>query len=229
MTTLICLDLDGTLEDSRRDMVAVARRVRAQLELPARSDEALLPWVNKGMDQLYRVCFDDYIRPGEAKLTEAKLTEVRKLYEADYFDHVAVETQLYPGMAQAVEELATLGVLACVTNKPERISWRLLEVLGISKHFMIVIGGDTCPRGKPDPMVLEAAARRCGFEKKPERTLMIGDTAADLAMGHAFGATTIWCAWGYVDQPVDERPDLIAHTPDQLPELVLEASGVKAD
>jgi phosphoglycolate phosphatase len=88
---------------------------------------------------------------------------------------------------------------------------------------MTVIGGDTCPKGKPDPMVLEAAARRCGFEKKAVRTVMIGDTTADLKMGREFGATTIWCAWGYVDQPGDERPDLIAHAPDQLPELVREA------
>jgi len=224
MTPLICLDLDGTLEDSRRDMVAVARRVRAQLALPVRPDEQLLPWVNKGMDQLYRACFDDYIGADDARLAA-----VRRLYEADYFDHVAVETQLYPGIGPAVERLAGMGTLACVTNKPERISWRLLEVLGLSKLFTTVIGGDTCPKTKPDPMVMVAAARRCGFEKQPARTVMIGDTATDLAMGRAFGATTIWCAWGYVDQPGNERPDLIAQRPDQLPELVMEASGAKAD
>jgi phosphoglycolate phosphatase len=215
--TLIGLDLDGTLEDSRRDMVAVARRVRAQLTLPARPDAALLPWVNKGMDQLYRACFDDYIGADVSRMAD-----VRSRYEADYLEHVAVETRLYPGIAPTVDRLSMLGVLACVTNKPERISWRLLEVLGVSKFFTAVIGGDTCPKGKPDPLVLETAARRCGFEKKPARTIMIGDTPADLAMGRAFGAATIWCAWGYADQPGDERPDWIAQTPDQLPELVTE-------
>jgi phosphoglycolate phosphatase len=219
---LIALDLDGTLEDSRRDMVAAARRVRAQLQLPVRPDDALLPWVNKGMDQLYRACFDDYIQA-----VESRVADVRRLYEADYFAHVAVDTRLYDGIAPAIEQLAAMGTLACVTNKPERISWRLLEVLGISKHFMTVIGGDTCPKGKPDPMVLEAASRRCGFEKKLVRTIMIGDTTADLKMGRGFGATTIWCAWGYADQPGDERPDLIARTPDQLPELVREAMSDK--
>ncbi|MBI3621014.1 MAG: HAD-IA family hydrolase, partial [Nitrospirae bacterium] len=153
-----------------------------------------------------------------------RVADVRRLYEDDYFAHVAVDTRLYDGVAPAIGQLAAMGTLACVTNKPERISRRLLEVLGISKHFMTVIGGDTCPKGKPDPMVLEAAARRCGFKKKPARTVMIGDTAADLAMGRAFGATTIWCAWGYADHPGGERPDLIAHAPDQLPEVVREAS-----
>jgi phosphoglycolate phosphatase len=221
---LIGLDLDGTLEDSRRDMVAVARRVRTQLKLPARTDNILLPWVNKGMDQLYRACFDDFIGTDVSRLAE-----VRSRYETEYFDHVAEETRLYPGIAQAVEQLSTMGALACVTNKPERISWRLLEVLGVSKFFTTVIGGDTCPKGKPDPTMLEAAARRCGFVKRPARTVMIGDTPADLVMGRAFGASTIWCAWGYADQPGDERPDWIAQTPDQLPELIREACGVQTD
>jgi phosphoglycolate phosphatase len=212
-TRLIALDLDGTLEDSRRDMTAVARRVRAQLKLPARSDDAILPWVNKGMEQLYRACFDDYLTGDDAKIEK-----VRQLYEADYFDHVAIETVLYPGIAGAVEQLAALGTLACVTNKPERISWRLLEVLGISKFFSAVIGGDTCQKGKPDPMVLEAAARRCGFDKKPARTVMIGDTAADLNMGRAFGAVTIWCAWGYASEP-GAPADHVAKRPDDLPHL----------
>jgi phosphoglycolate phosphatase len=215
---LIGLDLDGTLEDSRRDMVAAVRRVRAHLSLPPRSDEGLLPWVNKGMDQLYRACFDDFIGTDVARLSV-----VRRLYESDYFDHVAVDTQLYPGIAAAVEQLSNLGALACVTNKPEHISWRLLEVLGVSKFFSTVVGGDTCPKGKPDPMVLDAAARRCGFVKKPDRTVMIGDTSGDVAMGRAYGAATIWCTWGYADHPGDERPDWIAHAPDQLPEMVREA------
>lgn len=212
---LICLDLDGTLEDSRADMTAAARRVRAQLGLPVRSDGALRPWVNKGMDQLYRACFDDYIAGDEARLGNVRLR-----YETDYFEHVAIETRLYPGIAPAVEQLAALGSLACVTNKPERISWRLLEVLGVSKLFNTVIGGDTCPKTKPDPMVMGAAARRCGFDRSGGRAVMIGDTPADIAMGRAFGAATIWCAWGYVDRLEGERSDLTADRPEQLPERV---------
>jgi len=210
---LICLDLDGTLEDSRADMVAVARRVRKGLKLPARPDEQLRPWVNKGMEQLYRACFDDYIK-GDPE----RLSEVLQRYEADYYENVAVETKLYPGIADAVAQLAGLGTLACVTNKPERISWRLLEVLGISKFFSAVIGGDSCPKSKPDPMVIGAAARRSGLGRSA-RTMMIGDSVADISMGKAYGAKTIWCAWGYAER-CDEPADAVAHSPGQLPALV---------
>jgi phosphoglycolate phosphatase-like HAD superfamily hydrolase len=39
---LVAFDLDGTLEDSRRDMVAAVDRVRRELGLPARSYDASL-------------------------------------------------------------------------------------------------------------------------------------------------------------------------------------------
>ena len=171
---LIGLDLDGTLEDSRADMTAAVHRVRAGLSLPPRTDEAVHPWVNRGMDPLYRACFDDYIQQDDARLAE-----VRKRYEADYLENVAVETRLYPGIAAALEPLSALGRLAVITNKPERISRRLLAVLGLDKFITAVIGGDTCSKTKPDPMVLEEAARRSGFNQASGQAFVIGDTETD--------------------------------------------------
>jgi phosphoglycolate phosphatase len=211
---LIGLDLDGTIEDSRADMAAAVHRVRAGLGLPPRTDLSVRPWVNRGMDQLYRACFDDHLQG-----SDARLPEVRARYEADYLDQVAVETKLYPGMAPALELLSALGRLAVITNKPERITHRLLEVLGVDKFIGAVIGGDTCPKGKPDPIVLEEAARRVGFDKAKGRTVMIGDTEADIKLGRAFSAKTIWAAWGYTDRIAIE-PDFTAKSPADLPVMV---------
>lgn len=211
---LIGFDLDGTLEDSRNDMTAAVQRVRTGLSLAPRADAAIRPWVNRGMDQLYRACFDDYFNGDESRLAA-----VRERYEADYLANVAHETALYPGIADSLARIAERGRLAVITNKPERIAARLLEVLGVGKHFSAIIGGDTCPKGKPDPIVLSEAAARCGFAAGPSRSVMIGDTAADLLLGRAFGAATIWCAWGYLDRP-GEQPDFVAADPAQLPDLV---------
>lgn len=214
MSHLICLDLDGTLEDSRSDMVSAVHRVRARLGLPSRSHEAVLPWVNRGMDTLYRACFDDYLQE-----SDGRLAEVRVQYEADYLENVAVETRLYPGIAGALKHLSTLAPLAVVTNKPERISRRLLNLLEVGNYFKTVIGGDTCAAGKPDPLLLKEAAERTGFDPGKGRSIMIGDTAADIQMGQAFGALTVWCVWGYAQEP-DEVSDFIAPSPEVLPALV---------
>jgi HAD superfamily hydrolase (TIGR01549 family) len=208
---LIALDLDGTLEDSRDDMVESVLRVRAQLGLSSRSGEEFRPHVNAGMDQLYRTCFADLLARGGA------LADVRAAYEADYLAHIADATRLYPGMAEALAELAQLGKLACVTNKPERLSAALLAALAVAQHFAAIIGGDTCAETKPSPIVLAEASRRVG---RTGRAVMIGDSRLDVRCGRSFGAATIWCAWGYAPSPGDQQPDLTARAPKELPGLV---------
>ena len=213
---LIGIDLDGTLEDSRNDMVAAARRVRAAFDLPPRPDERLRPFVNAGMDQLYRACFDDYLErePGS-------IERVRAAYEADYLAHVAVETRLYDGVAAALAELAQLGTLCCITNKPERISRRLLDELGVGGLFRSVVGGDSCAEIKPSPLMLRTAAQRCGFEPAAPgaRSFMIGDTAADLQLARAYGATAVWCGWGYLSE-APAGADFTVRAPSELTAIV---------
>lgn len=211
MTHLIALDLDGTLEDSRDDMVAAALRVRAAFGLSLRPGEAIRPHVNAGMDNLYRAVFDDLLARG------GTIADVRAAYEADYLAHIADATRLYPGIAEALAALAGLGRLACVTNKPERLSVALLAALGVGELFAAVIGGDTCAEAKPSPVVLAEAGRRVG---RTGAAVMIGDSAADVRCGRAFGAPVIWCAWGYAATPGELAPDAIARDPGALPALV---------
>jgi phosphoglycolate phosphatase len=214
---LIGIDLDGTIEDSRADMVAAARRVRAAFDLPGRSDAALLPHVNGGMPQLYRACFDDFLARGPDAYER-----VRAAYEQDYLSHVADETRLYPGMADALGALRELGTLACITNKPERIARALLDALGVGAFFMTVVGGDTGPEIKPHPSLMQAAAERCKLTVGTKDAFMIGDTRADVEMARAFGARSVWCAWGYVPGLADEA-DFAAQTPGELAEIIRRA------
>jgi phosphoglycolate phosphatase len=210
---LIAIDLDGTIEDSRTDMVSAARRVRAALGLPPRPDSALLPHVNAGMDQLYRACFDDFLA-----VDPEHYGRVRSTYEADYLANVAVETRMYSGMGAALAELSQLGKLACVTNKPEHISRQLLNELGVGQLFTTVVGGDSCEHAKPHPVMLATAAQRCGL-LDGHRSVMIGDTQADIQLGRAYGARTVWCAWGYVES-VQDRADTDALTPTDLAKAI---------
>jgi phosphoglycolate phosphatase len=204
--TLIALDLDGTLVDSRADMTAAVHRTRKALGLPARTDEAVTPHVNKGMDQLYRACFDDHLSAG------GDIEAIRGAYEADYLAHAADETRFYEGIPQALKDLSELGTLAVVTNKPEAVSRRLLDLLGAGELIRTIVGGDTCGVVKPDPLMLRTAAARTGSSGP---AAMIGDTAADIKMGRSFGARTVWCAWGYAAEP-GETPDAVAAAPKDL-------------
>ena len=141
--SLVAFDLDGTLEDSRVDMVSAVQRVRATLGLPHRPDDDFRPHVNRGMPHLYRVCFEEYI---EHEGMEA-IPELQRLYTEDYSAHIADNTRLYEGIADTLEALSKQFSLAVVTNKPESLSRQLLSAR-VDHFFQAIIGGDTCESAK---------------------------------------------------------------------------------
>lgn len=205
---LVALDLDGTLEDSRDDMVAAVHRVRAKYGAAERASAAIRPHVNRGMPHLYRVCFDDC--GGES---------VKDAYVADYLAHIADTTRLYEGIDDALSALGERATLVVVTNKPERLSDALLEALGVRRHFACVMGGDSAAAPKPSPLPLQVAAERVGFDAGAGRAVMVGDSTGDVRVARGFGAVAVWCAWGYVDAP-EVEPDAVARRPADLPEVV---------
>lgn len=216
MSHLIALDLDGTIEDSRIDMVASVNRVRSGFGLPARNENIIVPWFNHGMDSLYINCFDDYV---DSEYDEPHILEVQEAYLADYLRNVAVETRLYEGMSRALDELSKIGKLAVVTNKPEKITRRLLEELGVDGYFGAVVCADAVGDVKPSPLLLKKASELTGFDSASGKSFMIGDSAGDIRMGKVFGAVTIWCSWGYAKEP-GIKPDWTAWKPMELPGIV---------
>jgi phosphoglycolate phosphatase-like HAD superfamily hydrolase len=213
--TFITFDLDGTLEDSRPDMVASVGRVRAALGLDPWPYRAIVPHVNKGMTHLYQVCFEEVVAgagPGAAAYDDVKAR-----YEADYAAHIADDTTLYDGIPEALSALGERATLAVATNKPERLSRLLLDALGIGGHFAAVVGGDTASAPKPSAVVMTAALEQAGVERGALDALFhVGDTAGDMKLATNAGVTGVWAAWGYVDKPGDEQPDRTAPAPADL-------------
>ena len=207
---LIAFDLDGTLEDSRDDMVAAICRVRRRLGLAERPEESFRDHVNRGMAHLYAECFSE-------SLAQGKLDQVRAAYTEDYGAQIADQTRLYGGMNETLLSLKQRFSLAVVTNKPERLSAMLLDALGVLDLFDAVIGGDTASQPKPSAAPLHEAVRRADISG---RVVMVGDSAGDIACARAYGCPVIWCAWGYASSFGAIEPDQVADSPTKVPGLI---------
>lgn len=213
-------DLDGTLEDSRQDMVRAAQKVRAKLGLPERNFDALVPHVNKGMRELYLNCFDDYVATSEGGISSEKLSQIEAFYVQQYGDHIAVHTVLYSGIREILQHAKKTGRTAVITNKPESLSKKLLESLGIAQFIDLVVGGDTCAEAKPSALPLQHALKTLGGSVESDRVFMIGDSQGDAKAGRDCGARAVWCAWGYQSQPPTQpAPHHVASTPKDLFEI----------
>jgi HAD superfamily hydrolase (TIGR01549 family) len=87
--------------------------------------------------------------------------------------------------------------LAVLSNKHQRLTEKVLEVLGIRPFFAAVRGGGTDLDLKPSPQPLTALLQEMGVA--PARTLMVGDKPADVLAGKGAGAHTLGVTYGYGD------------------------------
>jgi len=126
-----------------------------------------------------------------------------------YGQALAVQTTLFDGALVCLETLAADGWrLGVCTNKPEFLAVPLLRTLGSADRFGAILGADTLAVGKPDPGHLVETARRIGAD--PGRSVMIGDTATDLATARAAGVPCVLTRFGFAAQPLESlAPDAI--------------------
>lgn len=94
--------------------------------------------------------------------------------------------RLLPGVTALLEELDHNGIaMGVVSTDITARAAKAIDVLGLSRYFRFVLGGDAVVRTKPAPDLVEAALS-CG-EFARERTIVVGDHPVDIQMGSSAG------------------------------------------
>ena len=185
-------DLDGTLADTAPDLARALNRLRAANGLAPMPLELTRPHTSSGARGLIKVGFG--LAPGDDRY------EALKLQFLDFYAAaICVETRLFDGMAELLEQLERNGVpWGVVTNKAERFTLPLLESLRLRERAACVVGGDTVARAKPypDPLLHAAAALRL----PPAACLYVGDDRRDVQAARAAGMRVLAANYGYLGE-----------------------------
>jgi HAD superfamily hydrolase (TIGR01509 family) len=181
-------DLDGTLTDSVRFVVDTANRVIETHGGGALEFDRVGSMTGLPLAEIFAIAWPD-LTP---ETLRGYVTEYRDIYDRE----VIPMTRLYRGARATLHTFHAAGLLqATVTGKRAADCERILRGLGLKKDIDVYLGGDSAPRPKPAPDLAEHAMSRLGVS--PEESVVIGDSAADLAMGKAAGAHTIQVLWGF--------------------------------
>jgi len=98
--------------------------------------------------------------------------------------------ELYPDAIYVLETLESLGKqLALITTSHRHLIFPVLKRFNLSNLFRVVITRDDVSKPKPHPEPLEKAIKQLGATKN--KTIMIGDSAADLAAANSAGVDSI--------------------------------------
>jgi phosphoglycolate phosphatase len=182
----IIFDLDGTLLDTKEDILAAFAKAFAGLGLPMPPSESLIAVIGRRLEDCFAAFLD-----GDA----ARSAEGARLFRSWYAGHYRDRTRPYPGVQEALQALARKLPLAVCTMKKGPYARELVDSFGWSPLFRCVLGSEEGFPPKPDPGMLEEVCRRLAVE--PGQALYVGDTSLDALMARRAGAPFAFAAYGY--------------------------------
>ncbi len=211
----VFFDLDGTLADTAPDLVAATNQLLSARNLPLKPYEQLRPCASAGARGLIGGAFGiDTKHPDFIPL--------RDEFFANYEKALFVHSKLFEGMEHLLNQLESAQLpWGIVTNKSERFTNPLVDLMGLSKRSISTVSGDTTPHSKPHPEPILHAARIANLD--PKKSLYVGDDIRDIIAGKAAGMKTVAAAYGYCgceEPPEAWGADFIIQTPQELLQII---------
>jgi phosphoglycolate phosphatase len=219
MLKAVLFDLDGTFADTAPDLCRALNAMRGARGLAPVPLAATRPVTSLGARGLLGVGFD--VGPDHADYMR-----LREEFLDLYGEYLCRETQLFPGMAEALTAIETCGLRwGIVTNKAERFARPLIALLGYGARAACIVGGDTAGRTKPDPASLLWACR--DLDLRAAECVYVGDDERDIVAGRAAGMRTIAVEYGYLNDsaPVTWGADAVIRHPRELLACVEQWNG----
>jgi phosphoglycolate phosphatase len=204
----LIFDLDGTLIDSKLDLALAVNATLEQMGRAALPHEKVYGYVGQGAPMLIKKALGDGSNEAERK-------QGLDIFLRYYREHMLDNTVVYPGVREALEQLAQ-HPMAVLTNKPVRFSQEILEGLELTKYFGYVYGGNSFERKKPDPMGVEVLLRDWGLGAR--EAMMVGDSEVDIQTARNAGTWACGVTYGLGSERLAEcPPDLLLDSLAELP------------
>jgi len=213
---LLIFDLDGTLIDSRTDLIHSVNAMLRHFERPELSPEVITAYVGDGPRMLVRRALGD---PKD----ECFLRVALEFFLAFYSVHNLDYTRTFEGVGEMLDAVQAPqnGAdrnLTVLSNKPVEAARAIVKGLGMDQLFNSVYGGNSFATQKPDPLGARKVLEETNTD--PELALIIGDSPNDVLTGRNAGMWTCGVTYGFAPCSLRQAaPDLIVDKPRELQSL----------
>ena len=205
-------DLDGTLIDSKLDLVNAVNFMLREMKRGELPLETVAGYIGHGAPRLVA----DALAPDAV---DADRQQGLEIFLAYYETHSREETRVYPGVVEGLQALQGRP-MAVLTNKPAKMSVDILYSFGLMKFFKAVYGGDSFARKKPDPMGAQVALEL--LEVAPCEAAMVGDSDVDMQTARNAGTLAIGVNYGFGQHDRNAHPaDLYVNSLQEIVTLAI--------
>ena len=207
---LIIFDFDGTLGDTRRNIVTTMQMTIKEMQLPSRTEAECASTIGLPLAGCFRTLFPDI----QEELIPRCNENLQK-----------ITPEAFPGVVKTLKTLKEQGFTLTIASSRSRNSLtELTRDMGIADYISYLIGADDVQEAKPKPEpVLKTLA---AMQFAASETLVVGDMAVDIQMGANAGTKTCGVTWGNgtrdelkeagADYIIDKMEELLGVTEDRI-------------
>ena len=185
---LIIFDFDGTLGDTRRNIVTTMQMTIEAMGLPYRSDAECASTIGL---PLYG-CFEKLFPNTDKRIFQQCVETYRRIFQENM---QTIKPQTFPKVVETLSALKEKGLtLAIASSRSHASLVELTHDLGISNVISYMIGADDVNKAKPNPEPVLNILEALGY--KACQTLVVGDMDVDILMGANAGTKTCGVTYG---------------------------------
>ena len=185
---LIIFDFDGTLGDTRRNIVTTMQVTIKEMQLPSRTETECASTIGLPLAECFRTLFPD--------IPDEIIPRCAETYRRFFNENLQkITPTAFPGVVDTLSVLHQKGfVLTIASSRSRKSLTELTRDMGIADYISYLIGADDVKEAKPKPEpVLKTLA---AMQFAASETLVVGDMSVDILMGANAGTKTCGVTWG---------------------------------
>ncbi|MBR5660751.1 MAG: HAD-IA family hydrolase [Bacteroidales bacterium] len=188
MIRSLVFDFDGTLGDTRANIVLTMTQALRKMGYTVAGEEAIAATIGLPLEEGFR-----QLVPGisETETLECAIT-YREIFE---INRKKLVPKLFPNVRETLGILAEKGFVMTIASSRMSVSLNgFLRDMGIADLISYVVGADNVTFAKPHPEPVLKTLNALGIS--PEEALVVGDMPVDIIMGKGAGVRTCGVTYG---------------------------------
>ncbi len=187
-TKVIIFDFDGTLCDTRSNIIIAFRATMEHLGLDMRDEETCGATIGLTLRDGFKSMYPDF--------DDAKIDYCVETYRQIFAERrKELMPDLFPGVKETLEALRKRGYrMTIATSRLTDSLMLFMRHHGIDHYFEYAVGSDSVAHHKPHPEPALKTLRELNIA--PSEAIMVGDMPVDIAMAHNAGIRAIGVDYG---------------------------------
>lgn len=187
-TKVIIFDFDGTLCDTRSNIIIAFRATMEHLGLDMRDEETCGATIGLTLRDGFKSMYPDF--------DDAKIDYCVETYRQIFAERrKELMPDLFPGVKETLEALRKRGHrMTIATSRLTDSLMLFMRHHGIDHYFEYAVGSDSVTHHKPHPEPALKTLRELNIA--PSEAIMVGDMPVDIAMAHNAGIRAIGVDYG---------------------------------